>query len=62
MMMIAVEEGCSGGICDNNNGCRNDGGKGDGDSEGCEDQLQRRQQQPLVLVLAPCCHEKYDGR
>ena len=32
-------EGCSGGVGGNNNGCRNDGGKGDGGSEGCEDQL-----------------------
>ncbi len=61
MMMIAVDEGCSGGICDINNGYRDDGGKGDGGSEGCEDQLQRRQQRPLALVLAPCRREKYDG-
>ena len=35
-------EGCSGGIGDNNNGYRDDGGKGDGGSEGCEDRRQRR--------------------
>jgi hypothetical protein len=32
-------EYCSGGVGSNNNGCRDDGGKGNGGSEGFEDQL-----------------------
>ena len=36
-------EGCIGGVGGNNNGCRDDGGKGNGGSEGCEDQRQQQQ-------------------
>ncbi len=35
-------EGCSGGVGGNNNGCHDDGGKGDCGSEGCEYQQQRQ--------------------
>ena len=35
-------EGCSGNIGGNNNGCHDDGGQGDGGSEGCEDQRQQQ--------------------
>jgi hypothetical protein len=46
-------EGRSGGIGDNNNGCRDDGGKGNGGSEGCEDQL-------CLTATAPC-HQDDDN-
>jgi hypothetical protein len=48
-------EGCSSSVGGNNNGCRDDGGKGVGGSEGCEDQLR-------PAVTAPCRQDNDNGR
>jgi hypothetical protein len=48
-------EDCSGGNGGNNNGCRDDGGKGNVGSEGCEDQL-------CPAATAPCRRDNNDGR
>ena len=39
-------EGCRGGVGGNNNSCRDDGGKGDGGSKGCEDRLRPTATEP----------------
>ncbi len=45
-----LTEGCSGSIGGNNNGCRDDGGKGDCGSEGCEYQRQQQRRRNDALT------------
>ncbi len=55
-------EGCSGGIGGNSNSCHDDGGKGNGGSEGYEDQQQQRRQHDHVM-MGQCqrCHDNADA-